>query len=356
MTTPIDDWLEPIEASARDIGLTAHQVAVVAARARAIAHDPRLAEGLGALHRALLEEPPSEAIARVKARDLPATLGLTAARETLLVLALSQLRAARARHGAQGVADDISRATLSDIALWVLHFELQTGAPGITVEILDWAQRYLRGDLFRIGVLQFDLRPFGGPIRAYRHRRDRTLRLTLLDGREIDPRTGDPFADTSTRPALESDDAWMLVADPSSPILDMHIPAGTKLDERQVAHAIRDGLAFFAARRPEITPVGAAGEAWLLDPQMQFLLPKNAGLHAIQADCCLYPSSLPEAKTLRRLFGPDITREHLPMLPRDRMTSLLRAVVDHLAVPENTLRARGGLLLREELDAILARV
>lgn len=347
-------WLRDIASSAEAVGLAPHHRDVAVQRASAIDGDDALARELEALHGALLEAPPAEAIARVKERDLPGALGVSAARETFLVLALSQVPAARARHAAQAVPDDVSWATLSDLAIWVLHFELQTGAPGITVEILDWAQRYLRGDLFRIGVLQFDLRPFGGPIRVYRHQRDRSLRLTLLDGREIDPRTGDPIENPSARAPL--DDAWSLVADPGSPILDMHIPAGTKLGEREVAHAIRDGLAFFATRRPDVSPVGAAGEAWLLDPQMTFLLPKNAGLHAIQADCCLYPSVLLEAKTIRRLFGPDVTREMLPMLPRDRMTSLLRTVVDHLADPKNTLRARGGLLLREELDAILARV
>ena len=347
-------WLREIAASADAIGLPPHQREVALARAEAIDRDDALAAELEGLQQALREAPPADAISRVKASERVRGLEVSAMRETFLVLALSQIPAARARHVREAVPDDVSWATLSDLAIWVLHFELQTGAPGITVEILDWAQRYLRGDLFRIGVLQFDLRPFGGPIRVYRHARDRSLRLALLDGREIDPRTGDPFADASARPAF--DDAWSLVADPTSPILDMHIPAGTKLGEREVAHAIRDGLAFFAARRPEVSPVGAAGEAWLLDPQMTFLLPKNAGLHAIQADCCLYPSVLLEAKTIRRLFGPDVTREMLPMLPRDRMTSLLRAVIDHLADPKNPLRARGGLLLREELDAILARV
>jgi hypothetical protein len=346
--------LRDIASSAEALGLPTHQCDVAVRRVEAIARDEALARELEAPHTALLETPPHEAIARVKERDLPSALGVSAAREAFLVLALSQIPAARARHVREAVPDEVSWATLSDLAIWVLHFELQTGAPGITVEILDWAQRYLRGDLFRIGALQCDLRPFGGPIRVYRHQRDRSLRPTLLDGREIDPRTGDPFDDPSARPPI--DDAWSLVTDPSSPILDMHIPAGTKLGEREVAHAIRDGLAFFAARRPEVSPVGAAGEAWLLDPQMTFLLPKNAGLHAIQADCCLYRSVLLEAKTIRRLFGPDVTREMLPMLPRERMTSLLRSVVDHLADPKNTLRARGGLLLREVLDAILARV
>jgi len=353
-----DSWLEAVPAAGRAVRLSHAHLDVLAGHVARVASDDALLATLATLHLALAVREPSDALRAVREAQLEDRLGLARARETYLILALSQVPLAAARHARQGIPPSMSADTLADLSIWVLHFELQTGVVGITVEILDWAQRYLRGELVRIGALQFELRPFGGPIRAYRQRESRALAVVDLEGVSIDPTTGDRALPAGgaelTRPTFDA--GWEIALDPTSLVLDMHIPAGTKLGEREMSHAVRDGLTFFDAREPERPAVGAAGDAWLLDPQVRFLLPKNEGLHAVQRDCCLYPSKLLEAKTIRRLFGPDVTREHLPHLPRELMTSLLRAVVDHLAAPENTLRARGGFILREELDAILRRV
>lgn len=311
-------------------------------------------EALEKLATDLSSRSPTDAIAAVRSAELETRYGVPDARRAYLFLALSQLEATEARHRAQHIDASITRLTLSDIGIWVRHFQVQLGMVALTIEILDWAQRYLRGDLLRLGALQFDLRPFRGPIAVYRRA---SGELTVVwqdgfrDGDVIDPRTGartkKPF---TPRPNDER------VLDPNSLVLDMHIPAGTRLGLPEFAHAIRDARAFFAARSPDAQPVAACGEAWLLDPQMQTLLPKNAGLHSIQRDCLLYPSKLTEEKTLRRLFGPDVSREMLPHLPREMMTSLHRAVVDLLADPNAHLSARGGAILWPEHDAILARL
>lgn len=306
---------------------------------------------LAPLAHALATEAPAAAIARVRAEKLEERFGVPAARRAYLLLALSQIDAAVARHRADHLDPEITRLTLSDLGIWVRHFQVQLGMVALTIEILDWAQRYLRGSLLRLGALQFDLMPFGGPVAVYRSR-DGGLTVVWQDGvrdaDRVDPqtglRTGVPFV-----PA-EGDER---VLDPTSLVLDMHIPAGTRLGLREFAHAIRDARAFFQGRFPDRPAVAACGEAWLLDPQMRALLPKNAGLHALQEACLLYPSKLTEDKTIRRLFGPDITRDMLPHLPREVMTSLHRAVVDHLADPSAHLSARGGIVLWPEHDSIL---
>jgi hypothetical protein len=101
--------------------------------------------------------------------------------------------------------------------------------------------------------------------------------------------------------------------------------------------------------------VCAWGEAWLFDPQLRTLLPHGAGINAIQRAVSLVPSGLPEAATIRRLFGPDLEREHLSNLPRAPMTRLQRALVDFLADPANALTARGGFLHSRELALLEAQ-
>lgn len=309
-------------------------------------------EVLEPLAQALATSPPTEAITTVRAAKLEERFGVPQARRAYLLLALSQIDAAVARHAREHIDPEITRLTLSDIGIWVRHFEVQLGMVALTIEILDWAQRYLRGSLLRLGALQFDARPFGGPVAVYRRRGDQSLRVVWQDGWRdadvVDPRTG-----LRTGVAFTAHDDEERVLDPASWVLDMHIPAGTRLGITEFAHAIRDARAFFAGRSPDVELVAACGEAWLLDPQMRTLLPKNAGLHALQAGCLLYPSKLTEDKTIRRLFGPDVTRAMLPHLPREVMTSLHRAVVDHLADPNAHLSARGGIVLWPEHDAIL---
>ncbi len=302
----------------------------------------------------LASRAPADAVAAVRAADLESRFGVTASRRAYLLLALSQFEAARARHQATGVRPEISLSTLSDLGIWVRQFQAQAGTIGITLEILDWSQRYLRGELFRLGALQFELRPFGGPITAHRHRVTGVARLAWHEGGrdadEIDVRagvrTGIPFV-------AHPDEVRVL--DPASRVLDLHVPAGVRLGVSTLVDSIRDARAFFAGRAPELEPVGMSGEAWLLDPQVKILLPRSRGVHALQDACLLYPSKLTEEKTIRRLFGPDVRRDMLASLPRERMTSFHRAVVDFLSDPQVHLRARGGVLLWPEHDAALAR-
>jgi len=298
---------------------------------------------------------PSEAIAVVRSAELEARFGVLASRRAFLLLVLSQFESARARHEAEHVTPEISRATLSDLGIWVRQFQAQTGVIGITLEILDWSQRYLRGNLFRLGALQFDLRPFGGPITVHRHRVTGVARLAWHQaGEDLDEvdvraglRTGVPFV-------AHADEVRVL--DAASPVLDLHVPAGIRLGVSTLVDSIRDARAFFAKRIPEIEPVAVSGEAWLLDPQVKLLLPRSRGVHVLQDACLLYPSKLAEEKTIRRLFGPDVRRDMLPTLPRERMTSFHRAVVDFLSDPDVHLSARGGVLLWPERDAALSRL
>ena len=347
--------LNDVTAAAERIGLPEQALLALPTVKASIEAHPELVRAFAHFAKALAERKPADAIAEVNKADLEQLLGAQEARGLYLALALSQVAAAEARHEARGVPKEVSLATLGDLGVWVGHFAAQTGAIGITLEILDWAQRYLRGELYQIGALQFDLRPFEGSIRVHRHNESRRLALTWLeegaDGRVIDAASGEI---SSLRAPRYDRAEWEIVLEPGTPALDMHIPAGAKIGALEFAHAIRDAYTFFETLQPGVVPAGACGEGWLLDPQMAELLPENEGLQAIRRACCLYPSSLSEAKTIRRLFGPDVERSHLPYLPREGMTALHQALLAFLADPARSLRARGGLILREELDELLA--
>jgi hypothetical protein len=279
---------------------------------------------------------------------LEARLGKPAARAVYLCAALAQVPAARARRAAEGISEPDTQRTLADLALWAKQFRKQTGALGITPEILDWSQRYLRGGLVRLGSIQFDLIGFPGNVRAYRNDASRELAVVSLeDGRELDPRRGVPLG-----PARDFSNGWSLALQPGDPILDMHIPADADLDSLAITHSVDQAFEHFAERFPASRPVGTCGEAWLFDPGLEGLM-RNTGVAFILQVTTRYPSAIPEERTIHRLFGPDVSRADLAGLPREAMSSLQRALADLLSRPGAALRAKGAFILKEELAPLV---
>ncbi len=319
-----------------------------------VATDPELAAMVRSLAGFLATAPPSVAISEVALRLEASGLRAGETRVMRLMLALMQISDAEARARARGVPHEVIEATLGDLTLWSAHFEaLYAGGPepegGLTQELLGWSQRFLRGELFRLGPLQFDLRPFAVPMRVYRHDKTRALKARALDGRAVDLSAGEIVG--SPQPPLDS--RWQVVLEPGSPMLDMRIPGAVGMVSlHDVGVAMRDAFALFAKLSAETVPLGICGESWRLDPQMGELFSDVPGVADLQRACSLYPSTISEDVTLRRIFGPEMTRERLAAhTPRTPLEARLAAF---LASPVRRLAARGGFVLREELERMPA--
>jgi hypothetical protein len=343
--------LDEIVATAERLGLEPDTIDALAALLDKVGANAELTKTVERLAQALAEDTPADALLDIAESGLEARLGRTEARTLNLILALSQVPQAEERRAASGIDEAITQATLKDLPVWVHHFNKHGGIQGITLPVLEWAQRYLRGDLVRIGSAHFDLVLFHGKITVYRHRFSRELSARSAEGLAIDLVRGVVLdVPAESHPS----DTWEVALEPEAPVLELHIPADSFVSRGGMSRSLQEAFAFFARRNPGTAPVGACGEAWLLDPQIPRMLPRNVGLHAIQAGCSLYPSSVSEEATLQRIFGPDVTRAHVPKLPRESMNSLQRAVAQFLADPNAALRARGGFILREELARLTA--
>lgn len=347
---PLDELTQALPAASR-IALDAETTDALRALIAKIHEDPALKKTQRELSGLLGTAPPSVAIAEIRAAALERRLGVANGRAFHLLLALLQIPAVEARHEARGIGRDITLATLSDLTLWARKLHQQTGQPGITVELLAWAQRYLRGELLQVGPLQFDLRPFPGPLRVFRHRKTRRVVAESLDGRALDLVKGIVTDDPT---GTHDPAAWELALEPGSPVLEMWIPANTLVTLETVAASTKHAYALFARLAPETVPLAVCGESWRLDPQVAEFLPPELGIAAFQKACSLYPSALPEAKTIRRLFGPDVERSQLASLPREKMDPMQQCVADFLAMPGTSLRARCGFVLREDAEAMPA--
>jgi hypothetical protein len=207
--------------------------------------------------------------------------------------ALEKVPAAVDRHRRLGIEPQMTRRTFSDLSVWCLHHRKRAGVLGITAEILDWSAHYLEGELLRVGTAQFE---------------------------------------PSTR---------------GVDLLEIHIPADTRLSVHDFFASAREAFVLFRRLKPGFDPKGIFGEAWLLDPQVLTFLPGHEELAKLQDVAILFPGSIPEQKTIRRLFGPRATRESVVALPREKLSGLQRSVADFLSNPAHTLRARGGLWMGE---------
>ncbi len=341
------DELDHALAIARRLGFSAPTLVALGAAAERVRADEALARATKARCGLLATAPPAVAILAISRAKLETTFGKAEARTHLLLLALTEVPAMEARALARGVSAEVIAHTLSDLVVWAEHLRAVTGTAGLTIELLEWAQRYLRGQLFRLGPLQFDLRPFSGPMSVWRNEADRALEARTPDGRRIDLGTGTV---TEEKPAPLAE-PWQVVLEPGAPILEMWIPGAVSMVTlHDVAKAMRDAYALFAALSPETVPVGVCGESWRLDPQVLGLFASEPGVHDLQRACALFPSSLTEARTIRRVFGPDVDRDALAAIRRDDMTETQRRLATLLDDASVRLVARGGFVLREELE------
>ena len=197
------------------------------------------------------------------------------------------------RHRRLGIDEAITRATLKDLSVWCLHHRKRAGLVGITSEIFDWSLHYLKGELLRVGAAQFE-------------------------------------------PSVSGID-----------LMEIHIPADTRLSVDEFFASAREAFALFRRIKPGFDPKGIFGEAWLLDPQVLAFLPDPTELSKLQQVAILFPGNISEEKTVRRLFGPNATRASVVAMSRDGLNDLQRALADFLSVPSNRLKAHGALWMGE---------
>lgn len=299
-----------------------------------------------------------------------------------LLVALLQIDEGDARHERLGIERDVSDATWRDIGLWATTFRERMGFVGITTEILDWAQSYLRGHLIRVGAVQWDFQTSYARAFAFENRQTHDVVYAIAPGtwlsyggrhrcaegeserggQRAEGEMGDGFvrahpidvrraAVDFTKLVTFASDEWETLLTPESVLMEMHTPADAPLDLKLFAESYRRAEGIFARIDPR-RPAGAFGDAWLLDPQVREMLPNNFGIAAFQSAVSLLPGAIPEAKTIRRFFGANATRASIGSLPREGMSSLQRAIVDFVAKPEHMLCAACGMLLRRDMDAI----
>lgn len=204
------------------------------------------------------------------------------------------------RHERRGVPEAVSRATFADLGRHVRIARRLFGVRGFTEQ--HWLQLHLRGLLYDLGRLQFNLA---------------TLALSQADL-----------------------DASGIPASPGTIVVETHIPETGHLDPAGVDASFTAAQAFFAAHFPEHGPIRyATCDSWLLDPQVGALVP-GSNIASFGERYTLFPPVRDaDQAALDFVFRAPATP--LADLPRD--TRLQRGLLDHLDAGRH-IEARYGWL------------
>lgn len=346
-------------------GEIAEAIRNAAARIR---EDAGLAEQARRFHRELfVERLPHEAInAKLQASGPDAAM-------LAAVVYIGALPQMIANYEAKGIPQQVLLDTLQDMTVWMNHHKQYKGEWGLGQT--NWLIRHFRGELFRLGRLQFVFTTYRKPFRAFRHRlTGRIAALSdagaryradgLADGTNgiYDPEggwesmyaydgavhIGNPVSTGGTllrTPVRLPDADWELTLQPGDTMIDVHIPEGGKMSHELCRASYGQAVAFAERYFPEVDYKGFVCSSWLLGPVFRQLLPETSNIVRFQTDYCVTPIRSDEEQTLERVFGFGTKLDDLPRVARE--TTLQRIVYDHLAAGGDIYGA-AGFMLKED--------
>lgn len=370
-------FLDPdyVAGACRDVGLPPEPTAAAIAAAGRIAAHPPLCALAWHFHHCLFASPTSQRQNLGRWPSLTSALQADAGLFYVVVL-LSGLAALQAVHRARGIPAPIVRDTLADVALWVDEYWKQYGCWGLSGSNLNWLMNHVRGELYRLGRLQFIPGPFWGKLRAFRHQAAGTVVALSEDGVQyradgqvdgaggvVDAAgawtarlvqtasevIGNPIAPAGyavKREVRLPSAEWKPVLAPGDPTLHIHVPTGSPMDFDLCGESLHAALEFFPRHFPEKPFVAFCCGSWFLDAQFEALLPPTSNIVRFLREVYLFPIRSNGQSALERVFGFGRVPSDLRQAPRD--TTLRRALIDHL-LSGGHLRGGGCFLFPEDL-------
>lgn len=292
-----------------------------------------------------------------------------------LLIALSGIPKAMELHTSRKIPERIMLDTYNDTAIWAMDYKDLHGVWGMDSHFIPWLCNHLLGDLFRLNRLQFMQRPFRQSLRAFRNHKTHqvivlsesgisyrgdgqvngtggifdsenlwTSRLVIEDNHI----TGTPIHPSGIALKKEislSMNKWESILIPGEPILEVHIPAGEKMDFFDCGESFKLALSFFPKYFPDRPFKAFCCGSWLLNTQFQNMLTPESNIVKFQKEFYLFPIYSGGSSGIDRIFRKGL--KDLSTAPRD--TSLRRAVLDHLQ-RGGYLRAGGGLIFPDALN------
>jgi hypothetical protein len=290
-----------------------------------------------------------------------------------LLVGLGGVPEVRAVHRRRGIPEDVTRDSCRQARSFSENHERgRGGKPGIHVFQLAWLRHYVHDPYYRLGRLEFWLKPFVGGIRVYRHRRDGHVLALAEDGRkfdregQVDGSAGKEDAEGGWIASLSETETeavgfpcspagcavrqkvrlpradWEPVLSKGTWVLDMHIPAGGGMGPEACLASHRKALEFFDRHHPENRWAAIVCNSWIFNTQLDGILPPDANLVRYQRELHLYPV---------RSYGNDglwliFLQDPLDLRTAPRESHLQKAILKFLEAG-NVWRGGAMFILRE---------
>lgn len=267
-------------------------------------------------------------------------------------------------HRRLNVPKPITSDCLLNIPLWAEHYRKANGHYGF--EQIGWLQHSFQGRLFRLGRLEFRHGPSPDSFHVYRNNATGESIALLGDGTRVrrdglvDGTNGVTDDQAWTATLIESDGIisgypiscdgraareqtalrlkdWSVMLAPGVGAMEVHIPEGDKMLHEDCIESYRAAIDFFTEHFPEKQFRGFTCNSWLLDPELQRILPAESNIVRFQREFYLIPIPADDIQTFSRVFGSK--PEDLSKAPRE--TSLQRAILAHIAAGNQMRRGFG---------------
>lgn len=214
----------------------------------------------------------------------------------------------RAWHRAQGISDEVSWDTLSDLGRHVRLYRQRNGVTGLDTPW--WITLHFQGSLYALGRLQFQLyRLTSGPAGPLFWYDDEPLREGFRHGDRA---------------------------------LGLHIPESGPLTPAACDDSFNQATAFFRQHFQPFAGAVVTCTSWLLDDQLEEYLPPESNIIQFQRRFELVPGALDsDSSAFHFVFGRRVEAIN-DITPR---TTLERAMVDHVRAGKHWRLRTGWLRL-----------
>ena len=270
------------------------------------------------------------------------------------------------------ISDNILKDTLTDIPLWMDACRERTGYYGLLNQ--GFILNHFRFRLFRLGRLEYMASVSRVPAFVYRNRFSEVVTALcpgnrmytqvgegagtnggLYDGvwlatrrEETDCVYGYPIHPSGyvirQKVALDKS-AWQLVLKPTDPVIEIHIPSGSKLDPREVEKSLESAPSFFRVHFKKLRAKALVCTSWLLDDTIAQMQP-GGNIAAFQRFFYRVPLEKASDRQMRERVFHDLNAD---ILSTPRTTSLQKAISAWYSTGRCMKNSSGFILLRDQL-------
>ena len=269
----------------------------------------------------------------------------------------------------QDIAQNVIDDTILGLKNKVDSCRAFTGKLGIFAQQVGWHSLYIKGELYRLGRMEYKLIPARKAIEAFRNRTTGEVILLIRPPEKLSKDGYIVDNDDSGREPEYSQSADSVIGTPVSPLgfalkttitlpfseweliygegyysIDMHIPPGGRMTPAACRDSFKKALDFFADCFPDKKAPAVYCRSWIFNTQFEALLPES-NMAKLMREVYLFPILSSGRDGMAFIFGQEY--DDLTKAPCE--TSIQRAML-HILKSGKKLRASGMLFFKDDLD------